>query len=168
MTIKSAQIAVTFKSVQADPNSLGVDAPFLVQKIVDFANGVAAGQADQVYRAKVTIAASGTADLDLAGTMKDIFGTAVVGVKLKGIMIVADPGNTNKVLVGGATSNQVPFLGDVSDKVAVPPGGVFALFAPALAGLATITASTGDALGLANSGGTTGVTFDIVLVMASA
>lgn len=170
MTIQSAQLTVTFKATQKGPNDYagGGDFSPLLQRVSDILNGVGAGQADQIYMDHVTIAASGTADLDLAGSMKDAFGQAVVGVKLKGIIVFADPGNTNDVVVGGAASNQVPFLGSVTDKVKVKPGGVFVDFGPGLAGLATITPSTGDQLGFANSGAGTGVGFDLVLVMASA
>lgn len=168
MTIQSAQLSVTFKASQKGSNDMGGSFDPLVQKIIDVVNGTGAGQADLVYTDNVTIAASGTADLDLAGAMTDAFGRPVVGVKLKGIIVIAAAGNTNNVLVGGAASNQVPFLNAVTDKIKVPPGGVLALYGPALAGLGTITAATGDQLGFANSGSGTGVTFDLVLLMASA
>jgi hypothetical protein len=91
-------------------------------------------------------------------------GATLTFTKIKAILVKAAEGNTNNVVVGGAASNGwVGPFGDVSDTVAVKPGGTLLLVAPNAAGYA-VTAGTGDILKVANSGAGTGVTYDIVIV----
>jgi hypothetical protein len=133
-----------------------------------FTSGTGSGQADLMWSDERTIAASGTDSLDLTGTaIKDVFGNGLAFVKVKAILVKAAAGNTNNVVVGGAGSNTFvgPFA-DATDKAVVPPGGQAIFIAPA-AGW-TVTATTGDLLLIANSGGTTGVTYDILIVGTSA
>jgi hypothetical protein len=49
----------------------------------------------------------------------------------------------------------------------VRPDGKFVWVAPGATGIA-VTAGTGDLITLTNSGGTTGVTYDVVIIGASA
>lgn len=136
-------------------------------QLVELANGTAAQQADLVYRSRRTLAASATENLDLAGSLVDVFGNTLTFVKIKAILIRASVDNTNNVVVGGAASNTfVGGFGAAANTYAVPPGGVFLVSAPA--GGWTVTAATADILKVANSGGTTGVTYDIVVIGTSA
>lgn len=133
---------------------------------VSFTDGVAAGKADRVWQDTRTIAASGTDDIDLSGPLLDAFGSADVFAKVKTIVVSAAAGNTNNVVVGGAASAQFgSIFGDVTDKVVVRPGGVFALSVGAadLNGYA-VTATTADILRVANSGAGTSVTYDIIVI----
>lgn len=144
-------------------------APLTVDKTIELASGTGADQADKIFSDRRTLAASASEELDLAGGLTDALGTALTFVKLKALLIIAAVANTNNVVVGGAAANgfQGPF-GAANDTIAVPPGGMLLLVAPAAAGLGTVTASTGDLLKIANSGGTTGVTYDIVAIGTSA
>lgn len=132
------------------------------------ADGTGANQADLVYSGTRTLSASGSEELDLAGGLEDAFGATLTFAKIKGILIKAASGNTNNVVVGGAASNafQGPF-GATNDTIAVKPGGQFLISAPNAAGW-PVTAGTGDLLKIANSSGTTGVTYDIVIIGTSA
>jgi hypothetical protein len=135
-----------------------------------FSQGTGAGQADRLYQARRTIAASGTDDLDLAGTLTDVLGQTLTFVKIKAIMVSAAAGNTNNVVLGGAASNGfTTWTGAATDKVVIRPGGTFALIAGQgdAAGYA-VTATTGDLLRVANSGAGSTVTYDIVVVGTSA
>jgi hypothetical protein len=132
-----------------------------------FAPGTGPNQADKMYAATRTIAASGSENLDLAGVLTDPFGVTLTCVKVKFIYIHASAANTNNVKVGGAASN--PFVGpfdDATDIVDVKPGAQFLVTAPAIGW--TVTPSTGDLLQVANSSSGTGVTYDVVIGCTSA
>lgn len=140
----------------------------VLEKIISLSSGVAADMADLLYVDDFSIAASSTGNYDLNASLTDALGTSIVAVELVGIVVFADSTNTNNVLVGGAGSNPVPFLADTTDKVPVKPGGAFVLVAPNAAGICTITASTGDILGMANSSSGSAVTGTIGLLMRTA
>lgn len=122
--------------------------------------GTGAGQIDTFYAAAVTIAASGTATLDLSGSVTDGFGNSVALLHVKGIMLVAAAGNTNDCQIGPGASN--PFAGPwtgTTPLTAVSPGET-ALWTKGN-GSATgwaVVASTGDIIKLANSSSGTSVT----------
>lgn len=129
-----------------------------------FADGVGANQAQRLFTDQRTLAASATENLDLSGVLTDAFGASLAFTEVKALVIKAAAGNTNDVLVGGAASNGfiTPF-GDATDVVRVRPGGTLVLVAPDATGYA-VTAGTGDLLKIANSAGSTSVTYDVVIV----
>lgn len=127
-------------------------------------NGTSANQANMMFTDTRTINASSSEDLDLAGGLTDPFGTSIVFTRIKGIIICANSGNTNNVVVGGdATSTFLTWVGAETDSVIVRPGGMICLMAPDATSYA-VTATTGDLLKISNSGATTGVTYDIILL----
>lgn len=136
----------------------------IVQKnaSVAFANGAGASQAQYLWRDTRTLTASATENLDLAAVLIDAFGNALTFATIKGILITAAAGNTNDVVVGGAASNAFLLFGDATDTISVKPGGFFAICNPAANGY-PVTAATGDILKIANSSGSTSVTYDIVI-----
>lgn len=129
-------------------------------------SGTASGQADVAWSDTRTLAASANEDLDLAGTLAGAFGNAVF-VKVRAIIVTADAGNTNNVVVGGAAATQFvgPF-GAATHTIAVQPGNVFAVTATG-AGW-TVAAGASDLLRIANSGAGSSVTYSILIVGASA
>jgi hypothetical protein len=130
--------------------------------------GTGANKADKVYSERVTLAASATETLDLAGALTDALGAALTFVAVKAIILVAAAGNVNDVVMGGAAATQfVGPLGDATDKVKVRPGGFLACIAPDATGW-QVGAGTADNLKIANGGGTTGVTFDLIIIGTSA
>lgn len=151
----------------ASPDLGNAEAKYAGAAAVDLASGTGDNQADRVFSDTRTLAASATEDLDLAGTLTNPLGAAVVFAKIKAILIKAAAGNTNNVVVGGAAATQFvgPF-GAVTHTISVPPGGQFMISAPK-AGWA-VGAGTADLLKLANSGAGTGVSFDIVVIGTSA
>lgn len=133
---------------------------------ISLTDGTGAGQADLIWTDTRTLAASASENLDLAGVLTDaISGAAITFAKIKAIMVKADSGNTNNVEVGGAASNALPLFKDATDIAVVRPGWT-ALLAGSTGGI-TVTAGTGDILKVANSGGTTGVTYSIVVIGTS-
>ena len=131
------------------------------------ATGTGASQADLLFSDQRTLSASGTEDLDLAGSLTDPLGATLTFVKIKAIIIKAASGNTNDVEVKPATSNGFtgPF-NDASDTLVIPAGGMIALTAP-VSGWA-VTAGTGDLLTITNGSSGTSVTYDIILIGTSA
>lgn len=131
-------------------------------------NGIGASQSDKIFHDTRTLAPSANEDLDLAGVLLDAYGAALAFARVKGLIVRATAANTNNVIVGNATSNGfVSWVGGAVHTVTVRPGGLLALFAPdAVAYI--VTAATADLLRVANSAGGTPVTYDIVIVGASA
>ena len=142
--------------------------PFAISNTIALSSGTGANQADLLFHDTRTIAASGTDDLDLAGSLTDSLGATLTFVKVKTIYVSAASGNTNSVVVGGAASNQfVAWVGDATDKVNILPGGAFMLCAPSAAGYAVAAGST-DVLRIANSSSGTSVTYNIAIEGTSA
>jgi len=141
---------------------------FSLHERVSLTTGTTANKADQVFSDSRTIAASGSESLDLAGSLTNAFGESVTFAEVVAIVVVADAGNTNDVVVGGASENAfaAPF-GDASDKVKVKPGGFLVLAAPGDPAYA-VTAGTGDLLQIANSSSGSAVGYDIVILGRSA
>lgn len=160
--------ANTSQSVALDLATATV--PLNYHKSIALVDGVGAGQADMVWHDTRTLAASATEDLDLAGVLTDPFGNTLTFARIKALVIVAAAANTNNVLVGGAASNGfVTWVGDATDIVKLRPGAAFALFTGVADATGyAVTAATGDKLTIANSGAITGVTYDIVVIGASA
>lgn len=133
---------------------------------VAFSDGVAAGQANRIWKDTRTLAASATEDLDFSGALLDIFGDAVVFADIRAILITADAANTNNVNVTRPASNGLPIFLAASDGIAVRPGGAFLYVAQDTTAI-PVTASTADLLTLTNSSGTTGVTYSITVLGSS-
>lgn len=131
---------------------------------LDLTDGSGAGQANKMFHDQRTLAASGTENLDLAGSLTDPLGTTLTFTKIRALLIYAASANTNLVNVGGAASlGFTTWVGDVTDVVKVRPGGLFLLTAPDATAYA-VTAGTGDLLTITNSSSGTGVTYDIVIL----
>jgi hypothetical protein len=165
----TTKLAVTLNAVQVSNKDLtSVRAPIDYAKAMQLASGTAAGQADLIFSDQRTITASGTDALDLAGSLVDALGSTLTFARVKGLIVYAASGNVNDVVIGGAASNTwVNWVGDATDKVKVKPGGIFCLFAPGANGY-PVTAATADQLLIANGGAGTSVTYDVVIIGASA
>lgn len=126
------------------------------------ANGTGAGQCNQYWSDTRTITASGNEDIDLAGGVTNALGTTLTFTAVKCIIISAAAGNTNNVNVTRPASNGFigPFLAS-SDGLAIKPGGFVVLSEGGSAAGWAVTASTGDLINVANSAGTTSVTYTI-------
>jgi hypothetical protein len=163
----TTSISLAVKATQTASSDLsGVSNPHRIGYSKTLTSGTTTGKADVVWSDTRTLAASANEDLDLAGSLSTALGT-VTFAKVKAIIVTADAGNANNVVLGNAASNTFtgPF-GAATHTVAVAPGGSVALFAPA-AGW-TVTAATGDLLRATNSGGGSSVTYSILIVGTSA
>ncbi|MDP3853622.1 hypothetical protein [Phenylobacterium sp.] len=146
------------------PDLVSVEASIAKKRIVQFLDGVGAGQANLMFADTRSIAASSNDDIDLAGALTDPLGEDASFARIKAILVVASANNTNDVVIGGAATNTFvgPF-GASTHKVALPPGGVMLIAAPTAAGW-PVTAATGDLLRIANSGAGSSVSYDLVIV----
>lgn len=141
--------------------------PLSLTKTIRLATGTGANQADKVFHDTRTLAASATEDLDLAGSLADALGSTITLARVKAIIVAAASGNTNNVNVTRPAANGVPVFLAAGDGMPVRPGGVFCWIAPDVTGVA-VTAGTGDLLTFTNSAGSTSVTYDVVIIGASA
>lgn len=131
------------------------------------ASGTGANQADRIFHDQRTLGASATEDLDLAGSLTGPLGSTLTFARIKLVLVTAAAGNTNNVQVTRPASNGVPLFLAASDGIAIRPGGGFLWWAPDSTGVA-VTAGSGDLLTFTNSAGSTGVTYDVVIIGASA
>lgn len=139
------------------------------RRTVQLADGAAAGQADIAFHDRRTLAASANEDLDLAGALTDALGDAISFVRVKGLFISAASANTNDVIVGAAGANAWATLLNAAGTLTLRPGACAGFFAGVADATGwAVTADTGDLLHVANSGAGTAVTYDVVIVGASA
>ncbi len=136
------------------------------QSPIILGNGTGSNQANVLFADQRTLAASATENLDLYGSLTDPFGTTLNFATIKAIRICALSTNTNNVNFGpGIAPGSSAFIGSFASYTnysTVRPGGCAVQVAPQTGW--TVTNSTGDNLGLGNSGGSTGVTFDITIL----
>ncbi|MFH9823013.1 hypothetical protein [Streptomyces bobili] len=143
--------------------------PMSLSSSVQLGTGTAAGKADKAWSDRRTLAASATEDLDLAGVLLDAFGAAITFARIKGLIIKAAAANANSVVVGAASSNPWATLLNSTGTITLRPGASFCAIAGAAdATTYAVTAATGDLLKVANSGAGTSVTYDVLIIGASA
>lgn len=170
MTLKS-KVSVLVNATQANAMDLAsASVPLDLQFIASLTNGIGAGQADQIFHDRRTIAASANDDLDLAGTLTNAFGQTVTFAKVKAIVVAAAAANVNNVLVGGdATNTFFTYAVAEGDALILRPGATFALVAGSADATGyAVTAGTADLLRLSNSGAGSSVTYDVVIIGTSA
>lgn len=131
-----------------------------------YTNGTGVLKASKQFDDIRTIAASGSETLDLSGSLADPDGVTIAFAKVKALLIIADPNNTNDVLVGNGSNPVVggPFGADGSQVITIHPGDAFAMLSNSANGLFAVTNSTGDGLKVANSSSGTGVNYSIVII----
>ncbi|MBL1100143.1 hypothetical protein [Streptomyces coffeae] len=166
----SSSISVSASAEQTSALDLATgSAPLTVRRAVQLASGTGAGKADRLFSDRRTLPASASEDLDLAGVLLDAFGATITFARIKGLYIAASAGNSNNVVIGAASSNTWATLLNSTGTVTLRPGSFIGVgTGTADATCYAVTATTGDLLKVANSGGSTSVTYDVVLIGASA
>jgi len=145
-------------------------APTSLNESINLTDGTGAGQANRIFADTRTLAASATEDLDLAGSLLDALGGSFILARVKALVVVAAAGNTNNVLVSRPASNGLASLFSAAgDQIILRPGAFLAVAAgdEDTTGYA-VTAGTGDLLTVTNSGSGTSVSYDVVVIGASA
>lgn len=128
-------------------------------------DGTGADQADLIFSDTRTTADE---DLDLAGVLTDVYGAVITFARIKCIMIKAAAANTLDIHMGGAGANDfIGPLADATDEAVIRPGGMVMFWAPDATAWA-VTAGSADQLKIAASDGATPITYDIMIIGASA
>src|SRR6218665_3613353 len=106
IVLNKARIALSIDAETGNPQDLGTG-KFALNLAPNwlFTHGTGNGQANEQFSDIRTLAASANENIDLAGTLIGHFGETLTFTKIKAIVILADTGNTNDVIVGGAASN---------------------------------------------------------------
>lgn len=125
------------------------------------ASGVGDYQCSKIFADTRTLIASANEDLDLSGSLAGPVGISGVFTAIKLLYVRASLANINNVIIKPGASNGFlgPF-GAAAHSIALAPGDVF--LATKLKTGWAVTAATGDLFNVANSGGTTGVDYDII------
>lgn len=164
----SAKLVTSLVATLTDPLDLSTPADALdYVKRVTLTSGTGANQGDMMWHDQRTLTASATEDLDLAGVLTNAFGDTQTFARIKAVIVYAATANTNNVNVTRPASNGVPLFLAAGDGIPVRPGGLFQWVAPDATGV-VVTASTGDLLTFTNSAGSTSVTYDVIIIGASA
>lgn len=117
---------------------------------ITFTSGTGSNQVNVRYQATRTVAATTNDDLDLSGSLTDVFGNSIVMTAMKSLHIY-NQSATYTFNVGAAGTNPISTLfANTSDILVIPPSGGFSIFAP-LAGFG-ITGGSADALRVRNTG----------------
>lgn len=136
--------AILTKSLDLAPSSFG-GIPANDELAVSLANGTGAGQVDLLYSDVGAPGSGTTTDIDLAGSLTNQFGDAVVFAKVKLLWFRSPSTNTvNFTLFGDAAS--VLFVNTAATTHTVTPGGLLVMYNPT--GF-TVTGTTADILQIA-------------------
>jgi hypothetical protein len=157
-------VSVSVRNTGTTDLSSPVDV-LLKQYGVHLESGAGAGMADRVFHDQRTLAASATETLDLAGSLTDAFGATQAFARVKAIIVKAAAANTNNVIIGANASADFVGLLNAAGTITLRPGMAFAAFVgSADATGMVVTATTADLIKVANSAGSTSVTYDVIIV----
>lgn len=170
----TSEIALRIRSNQTGSSDFG--GPNFMpdfDAIIQLTNGTGANQADILFVDERTVAAASNDDLDLAGVLTSAFGAVIAAAEIVAIAIINKPKtsgsapNTTNLTIGGGTNPIIGWLGGTTPTVGpIRPSGVFLLASPDAAGIAAVTAATGDILRIANSAGAA-ATYQVLILARS-
>lgn len=166
----TSSMSIAANAVLSNPLDLTTgEAPLSVRRVSSFTTGTGAGKADRVFSDRRSLAASGTEDLDLAGVLTDAFGATITFARVKGLIVTAAATNTNNVVVGAASATPWAALFNATGTVTLRPGASMCVVAGVADAVTyAVGAGTADLLKIANSGAGSTVSYDIVVIGASA
>lgn len=159
----TARIALGFTTNYSQTSGLGTAANNLaVSRLIEFADGTGADQANTIYHASRTLAVDANEVLDLyaSGTLEDPLGNALTLEEMKLLYLYNTSADATLLVFGGTTP--VGVCSDSSDIVELPPGGKFLWTAPASGG---IDITTNKNLKLEHNGtGSSTLTYEIIVL----
>jgi hypothetical protein len=135
-------------------------------------SGTSANNADLLYVTSGSITASGSLNIDLAGSVLDFYGNTLTFARVKQFVILlqAATGQATSVLVGNGSNAFVNWCGANTHTVRIragTAGGGFALGTNDSTGYA-VTANTGDILKILNEDATNAAAYQISISGCSA
>lgn len=149
--------------------AISVPAPFNFQFSSTVTAGTgAAGTADKIYAAQVTIAASGNTTVNIGGTPStDIFGNTIVAVRLKFLYVNNTTlGSATSVTVGNAT-NPIGLFSAGTATTSVRNGGILLMGDSGATGYAVSNGAT-DTIKVVNADASNAAIVNLGLVASSA
>lgn len=176
MTVKNATLELSLAVALEGVNQYG--GPFwsaALNLLQNFNDGTTANKFDRFYMAERTVATGANDDIDLTGSLTDVFGNTISAVELVGLIVLNKPvdlsaaQNTTNLTIGGG-SNPVTggFLGGTTPTIGpILPGGLFAMMNPGAAGMGAIAGGSADILRIANSAGAS-AKYQLAAMMRSA
>lgn len=133
---------------------------------VSFALGTGANQANQLFQDQRSLAdaANETLNFLAAGALEDKLGETIDLDELRALVIHNNSTDAS-LIIGGAAANALGIFSDSSDKLVLPPLGVFIWLAPDASGL---DVTTNSQLKLEHNGdGSSALVYDIVVIGSS-
>lgn len=161
----SATITVDFQAALTRALDLVTGAsPLAYRKSFPFTNGAGANQAQHLFHDRRTLTASGSEDLDMAGSLVDIYGNTLTFSTIKAMLFfLPSTAGGDLTVTAKATNGFATWVGAAGDAVKIKPGGLLLLLAPGADGYA-VTAGTGDLITVTNGDGAASVDYDVILM----
>lgn len=139
-------------------------APMEYRKRFAFTDGGGLNQSQYLFSDQRTLAASAAEDLDLAGSLTDVYGAALTFASIKLMaFFVPEAAASGISVTAKATNGFASWVGAAGDAIKVLPGGLALFIAPGATGYA-VTGGTGDLITVTNLSGASAVTYDVLLM----
>jgi len=171
-TLNSCQIKGSVTSAYQRDQDLSSALETLAKSLTTtLSDGTGDNQANMVWSDQRTLADAANEELDLSGSLSDIFGNSVQFTDVK-LILIANLSTEASLKIGGAAANGfATMFGDATDILVLQPKtsnqNSFVLLTCPNGGFG-VTAGTGDLLKLEHGGeGSTDLTYDIVLIGVS-
>ena len=164
-TLVASKVTVTYTgNIEKTDNFATPSVAKTLQRIFKMGGGSGNNQLDLLYTQRVALAAYGTANIDLSGTIEDQYGDVAVFTKVKGVLVVnrSDKLSTVTTAEINISGNWIDsWIGQSVDTILIPiqVGGHVSIFNPRT-GL-TVTASTADILTITNADSTNAAEADV-------
>jgi hypothetical protein len=158
VTVSASIVGQLTKSLSTGTSA---DLPIAETKQLAFTDGSGAAMANKILTKRYTILTAANEDIDLAGSLTNDFGDAVVFTAIKAIMIEHVSGS-NPAVVGNAGTPFLGPMGAAAHTIAVPIGGFLCIGRADATGW-PVTAATADLLRIANAAGTS-LVVDVTIV----
>lgn len=162
------QVNISGSNAASGSSPGGGSENFNITQLLQLLSGTGSGQADTVYDASLSLAASASNSLDLIGALTDKFGATVNLLHVKAIFIRAGAANPGDLTLGNGATPAALGFGAGTHTWALSPGECF--FATKGQGASAGWACVGGAsdifkIAAAATAGT--YTFDIIVVGTS-
>lgn len=159
----TGQISLAIDTALTSPLDLSTPKDALGMVVTQtISNGTGADQANQQYHDQISISASGTSIIDMAGTLTNAFGSTVTLARIKALVIVNTGTVAIKVAPSGSSGMSTMFTGDVN----IRPGGFLVLAGFDATGYAVASGSA-DRITITNLSGSTTATLNLVVIGAT-
>ena len=161
----SATITVDFQAALTRALDLVTGAaPMGYRKSLAFTDGGGANQAQFMFSDQRTLSASASEDLDLAGSLTDIYGNTLTFASVKAMLFfLPSTAGGDLTITAKASNGFASWVAAAGDAINVKPGGLALFLAPGATGYA-VTAGTGDLLTVTNGDGAASVTYDVIFM----